>query len=139
MRRLIVVLAVLLSPLGACPCAHAAPAAQESKTAARQAREAQGDAAGGASMSAAADAASRIMGPGAGARGRPAPTLPPGMRRMKVGVFELPPYAIRVGTSEWGGVSVTLFREVAARLGLAFDLVEFPNISEALRALSANE
>ncbi|MEY4827535.1 MAG: hypothetical protein RLZZ288_1086, partial [Planctomycetota bacterium] len=53
------------------------------------------------------------IGPG---RTRPAPTLPPNAPRLRVGVFELPPYAMKVGSQEWVGIALTLFREIAQRL-----------------------
>ena len=72
-------------------------------------------------------------------RKRPAPTLPPGTRAMKVGVFELPPYASHAGGNEWNGIAVTLFREVAGKLGLNYEFVEYPDTSAAIRALAAGE
>lgn len=65
----------------------------------------------------------------------PAPTLPKDLPRMRVGVFDYPPYAIQVGQGEWGGIAVTLFREVAMRLEMPFDFVEFPSLLEAYKAL----
>ena len=72
-------------------------------------------------------------------RSRPAPSLPPGTRRVKVGVFELPPYATRTGSPEWNGIAVTLFREVSAKMGLLHDWVPYPDISTAVQALANGE
>ncbi|MFZ4696852.1 MAG: transporter substrate-binding domain-containing protein [Phycisphaerales bacterium] len=72
-------------------------------------------------------------------RTRPAPTLPSNAPRLRVGVFELPPYAMKVGTQEWVGISVTLFREIAQRLDMRFDLVDFTTMASAMSALSRNE
>lgn len=76
------------------------------------------------------------IGPG---RTRPAPTLPTNTPRMRVGVFELPPYAMQVGSQEWVGISMTLFREIAQRLNMQYDLLAYPTMESAMRALSNNE
>ena len=69
-------------------------------------------------------------------RKQPAPELPPDTRRMRVGVFELPPFAMRAGGDEWRGVAVTLFREVAQRLGMRYDFVSYPDLASAVNDLS---
>lgn len=70
---------------------------------------------------------------------RPAPTLPPNTKRMRVGVFELPPYAMQVGSEEWVGISVTLFREIAARIELRHELIAYPTVEAAMQALANDE
>ena len=72
-------------------------------------------------------------------RTRPAPLLPANAPRLRVGVFELPPYAMKVGSQEWVGISLTLFREIAQRLDLHYDLVAFPTMESAMSALSRSE
>jgi polar amino acid transport system substrate-binding protein len=72
-------------------------------------------------------------------RVRPAPTLPANTKRLRVGVFELPPYAMKIGSEEWVGISVTLFREIAQRLELRYDLVAYPTVETAMQALASNE
>lgn len=62
--------------------------------------------------------------------------MPPDTRRMRVGVFELAPYAMKIGAGEWTGISVMLFREIAQRLDMRFDLVEFSTMESAMQALS---
>ena len=92
-----------------------------------------------APVQAQAPASGVTVAPPSDIRKRPAPTLPPGTRAMKVGVFELPPYAKRAGGNDWSGVAVTLFREVASKLGLSFEFVEYANTSAAVHALASGE
>ena len=66
--------------------------------------------------------------------GPPAP-LPPGSPEMRVGVFPLPPYAIRMAGDQWGGVSVNLFRQCAEQFKLPYRLVAFDTIHAALAAI----
>lgn len=73
------------------------------------------------------------------ARSRPAPKVPVGTRSLKVGVFDLPPYAMRMGKDDWSGIAVTLFREAAAKMGVDHDFVEYPDVSSAVRAVAAGE
>lgn len=69
-------------------------------------------------------------------RKQPAPELAPDTRRMRVGVFEMPPYALHAGDGEWRGIAVTLFREVAQRLGMRYDFVTYPDLASAVKDLS---
>lgn len=92
--------------------------------------------AGASGGAAAAPVAQTGIGPG---RTRPAPTLPTNAPRMRVGVFELPPYAMQVGSQEWVGISMTLFREISQRLGMQFDLLAYPTMESAMSALSNDE
>lgn len=71
-------------------------------------------------------------------RTQPAPEIPADTRRMRVGVFELPPYAMRAGDDDWRGMAVTLFREVAQRLGMRYDFVAYPDVASAVRDLAAD-
>jgi ABC-type amino acid transport substrate-binding protein len=68
-----------------------------------------------------------------------APGLPFNTPRMRVGVFELPPYAMRTGNGEWNGVAVTLFREVSQRLGMRYDWVVYPDMATALTDLTQDK
>ena len=72
-------------------------------------------------------------------RKRPAPTVPAGTRRVKAGVFDLPPYASRSSSGEWGGIAVTLFREVCTKMELHHDFVPYPDVATAVAALAAGE
>jgi ABC-type amino acid transport substrate-binding protein len=67
----------------------------------------------------------------------PAPM--PQAPEMRVGVFELPPYAMRSGSGDWSGVAVTLFREVAERMQLRHRLVPFASMAEALQAMEQGQ
>jgi ABC-type amino acid transport substrate-binding protein len=58
---------------------------------------------------------------------------------MRVGVFELPPYAMRSGSGDWSGVAVTLFREVAERMQLRYRLVPHASMAEALQAMEQGQ
>lgn len=69
-------------------------------------------------------------------RTHPAPEIPVDTRRMRVGVFELPPYAMRAGDGDWRGLAVTLFREVAQRLGMRYDFVAYPDVASAMKDLA---
>ena len=73
------------------------------------------------------------------ARNRPAPKVPAGTRSLKVGVFELPPYAMRLNQDDWSGIAVTLFREAAAKMGVDHDFVEYPDVASAVRAVAEGE
>lgn len=69
----------------------------------------------------------------------PPPSIPSGTPEMRVGVFANPPYATRLGADQWGGVSVTLFRQCAEQLKLPYRLVSFDTIHAALDAIRKGE
>ena len=68
-----------------------------------------------------------------------APGLPFNTPRMRVGVFELPPYAMRTGNNDWNGVAVTLFREVSQRLAMRYDWIVYPDMAAALNDLTQDK
>ncbi len=45
---------------------------------------------------------------------------------LKIGLHEKPPYAIKNATGEWDGLGVALWKDIAARANLRYQLVEMP-------------
>lgn len=56
--------------------------------------------------------------------GRTASPQQAGPGRLVVGTKQAPPFAMREGTGEWTGISIELWRDVAAELGLDYELRE---------------
>lgn len=54
--------------------------------------------------------------------------------RLKVGVFDRPPYAVKDDTGKWSGLGVELWEDIAENLKLPFDYVEMP-LEDILSAL----
>jgi ABC-type amino acid transport substrate-binding protein len=46
--------------------------------------------------------------------------------RLKIAVFERPPYSFKDKDGNWTGLSIDLWEQIAGRLGLSFDYVETP-------------
>lgn len=67
------------------------------------------------------------------------PPMPAGTPEMRVGVFTMPPFAVPLGKDQWGGVSVSLFRQVAEQMKLPYRLVSYDSIHAALEALRKGE
>jgi polar amino acid transport system substrate-binding protein len=54
----------------------------------------------------------------AGAQETPSRTV------LRVGTTDAPPFAVKLGNGQWSGISIELWRNLAAGLGLRFELVE---------------
>jgi ABC-type amino acid transport substrate-binding protein len=59
----------------------------------------------------------------------------PGARELVVGTKEAPPFAIKNDKGEWSGVSIELWRKIAADLKLQYRFVETDSITALLRGL----
>ena len=57
-------------------------------------------------------------------------------RRLKVAVFDRPPYSFKDKEGNWTGLSIELWEKIAGRLGLTYDYVELP-FDEVFRELHA--
>lgn len=57
---------------------------------------------------------------------------------LRVAVNEVPPFVIRAADGSWQGISVDLWREIAAALGVEFQLVPMP-FQQVLQRLQAGE
>ena len=58
--------------------------------------------------------------------------------KLKVGVFDRPPLAMKDGDGHWRGLSVDLWESVAGQLGLAYEYVEVP-LDELIAKLERGE
>lgn len=59
---------------------------------------------------------------------------PQNPRRLKVAVFDRPPYSFRDKDGNWVGLSIELWEKIAGRLGIPYDYVEMP-LSEVYKQL----
>lgn len=65
------------------------------------------------------------------------PTVPAG-RKLVVGTKETPPFSFKTPAGEWTGVAIELWRDVAAGLGLTYELREY-DPAGLVRAIADNE
>ncbi|MGH8047113.1 MAG: transporter substrate-binding domain-containing protein [Chthoniobacterales bacterium] len=47
-------------------------------------------------------------------------------QKLRVGIFERPPFAMKDSKGEWDGLAVSLWKDIAADLNLPFEFVEIP-------------
>ena len=59
-------------------------------------------------------------------------------QRLKVAVFERPPYSFKDKDGNWSGLSIELWAQIAERLGISYDYVDVP-LSEVYRRLHSGE
>ena len=60
------------------------------------------------------------------------------VRRLKVAVFERPPYTFKDKEGVWTGLSIDLWEQIASRLNLSYDYVELP-LADVYKKLHAGE
>ena len=66
-----------------------------------------------------------------------APEIESGTRELVVGTKEAPPFAIKDDQGNWSGISIDLWRQVAARLKLQYRIVDVVSVTSLLENLEA--
>ncbi len=56
----------------------------------------------------------------------PGPSPSEAIRRLKVAVYDRPPYSFKDQDGAWSGLSIDLWEKIAGQLGVAYDYVEVP-------------
>ena len=66
------------------------------------------------------------------------PAAPAQPARLKVGIFDRPPFAMRDEGGQWTGLAVELWETIAVQLGLSYEYVETP-LAEMIEKLHAGQ